>query len=73
MPECSNSKYTEVVDDMYRTYVEALSDEDDAEFAEFIAEYTAPSDRTLPVCDDVRYPLVRTFRILQRQSLRRAA
>jgi len=72
MANSSDRDSTEVVDDMYLAYVRALA-VDDGEFAEFIAEYTAPSDAAVTASGDIRKPLITTLRNPVRKSFPRAA
>lgn len=73
MPKTRDRNSIETVDDMYLAYVHVLSADDDAEFAEFVAEYTAPADDSAPVSSDIRHPLTTTLQNPVRKNFPQAA
>ena len=73
MPKTRDRNSTEIVDDMYLAYVQVLPADDDVDFAEFVAEYTAPADDSAPVSSDIRQPLTTTLRNPVRKNFPQAA
>ena len=73
MSKPSKPEYAEIIDDVYLTYVQLLSTQNDADFADFIAEYAVPGNGTAPVHDDGRQTSVTTSPPPEPTTFRRAA